>query len=255
MTLLIQLFLAHILGDFFLQPAKWVREKAQHRLRSIYLYVHVLIHFLLILIVTGDTGLWKVATLIALSHLVIDGIKLLAQKTSDSRTWFFADQLSHLAVLLIVWIVQDKVVVDIHALWNKTNLILITAVLFLLNPASIIIRTVISKWTPGAPGSPASPASPGRTDHTATDTANMYRSLENAGQLIGMIERVLVLIFIFVGRWEGVGFLLAAKSVFRFGDLKDARDTKLTEYVLIGTLLSFGMAVITSLFALALWRI
>jgi hypothetical protein len=83
-------------------------------------------------------------------------------------------------------------------------------------------------------------------------TASIYRSLENAGQLIGMIERVLVLVFIFVGQWEGVGFLLAAKSVFRFGDLKDARDTKLTEYVLIGSLLSFGMAIITSLIALAL---
>jgi hypothetical protein len=251
MILLIQLFLAHILGDFFLQPAKWVREKTQKRLRSIYLYIHVLIHFLLILIITGDTGLWKIALLISLSHLLIDGIKLLAQKESDSRAWFFADQLLHLAVLLIVWIVQDKVVMDFHALWNRTNLILVTAVLFLLNPASIVIKTVISKWTPGAPGASGAP---GRGEHTTGATANIYRSLENAGQLIGMIERVLVLIFIFVGRWEGVGFLLAAKSVFRFGDLKDARDTKLTEYVLIGTLLSFGMAVITSLLALALWR-
>jgi hypothetical protein len=35
---------------------------------------------------------------------------------------------------------------------------------------------------------------------------------------------------------------LAAKSIFRFGDFK---DRKLTEYVLIGNLLSFGMAMIT----------
>ena len=44
-----------------------------------------------------------------------------------------------------------------------------------------------------------------------------------------------------------VGFLLAAKSIFRFGDLKEAHDIKLTEYVLIGTLLSFGIAIITAL--------
>ncbi|VTP98075.1 Uncharacterised protein [Sphingobacterium daejeonense] len=31
---------------------------------------------------------------------------------------------------------------------------------------------------------------------------------------------------------EGVGFLLAAKSIFRFGDLTNAKDTKFTEYVL-----------------------
>lgn len=40
---------------------------------------------------------------------------------------------------------------------------------------------------------------------------------------------------------EAVGFLLAAKSVFRFGDLRDDQDRKRTEYVLIGTLLSFGL--------------
>ena len=44
--------------------------------------------------------------------------------------------------------------------------------------------------------------------------------------------------------WEGIGFLLAAKSVFRFGDLNNSKDRNLTEYVLIGTLLSFGIAII-----------
>jgi hypothetical protein len=48
---------------------------------------------------------------------------------------------------------------------------------------------------------------------------------------------------------EAVGFLLAAKSVFRFGDLKDDHDRMRTEYVLIGTLLSFGIAIGISLWA------
>ena len=46
---------------------------------------------------------------------------------------------------------------------------------------------------------------------------------------------------------EGVGFLIAAKSVFRFGDLSKAKDRKLTEYILIGTLLSFGLAILFGL--------
>jgi hypothetical protein len=41
--------------------------------------------------------------------------------------------------------------------------------------------------------------------------------------------------------------LLAAKSIFRFGDLKEARERKLTEYILIGTLLSFGIAIATGI--------
>ena len=39
------------------------------------------------------------------------------------------------------------------------------------------------------------------------------QSLPNAGQWIGYIERILMLTFVLVGRFEGVGFLLAAKSV------------------------------------------
>ncbi len=49
--------------------------------------------------------------------------------------------------------------------------------------------------------------------------------------------------FIFTGNIEGVGFLLAAKSVLRFGELNRAKDIKTTEYVLIGTFASFTIAI------------
>ncbi len=45
----------------------------------------------------------------------------------------------------------------------------------------------------------------------------------------------------------GFSFLMAAKSVLRFGDLREAKDKGHTEYVLIGTLLSFGLALATGL--------
>ena len=72
-------------------------------------------------------------------------------------------------------------------------------------------------------------------------------SLKNAGNWIGIIERLLVFVFIVVGQFGAVGFLLAAKSVFRFGDLNRESNMKLTEYVLIGTLLSFGIAILTGI--------
>lgn len=237
MILFIQLFLAHIIGDFFLQPNTWVKDKKTKKLKSIYLYLHVLLHFILILVIVGNTDFWKPALLIALSHFIIDSIKLLAQKDDTERTWFFIDQLSHLAAILVIWSYKQSMVVDFHALYDKKILIPLTAVLFLLNPASFIIKTAISKWTPG-------PAPAG--------SAPIDESLENAGKLIGMMERLMVLVFISLGKWEGVGFLLAAKSVFRFGDLKDAKNMKLTEYVLIGTLLSFGMAILTGLIVINL---
>ncbi len=67
--------------------------------------------------------------------------------------------------------------------------------------------------------------------------------LEKAGFYIGILERLFVFIFIVLNHWEAIGFLPAAKSIFRFGDLTKARDRKLTEYILIGTLISFGLAI------------
>jgi hypothetical protein len=178
----------------------------------------------------GNIGFWKPALFIAVLHFTIDGIKLVAQKPGNTRTWFFVDQVLHLAVILAIWVYEQQLILDLHMLYDKKILVPLTGFLFVLNPASFIIKAVTSKWTPTLPGG-------GHTD----------ASLENAGKLIGMMERTLVLIFVFLGKWEGIGFLLAAKSVFRFGDLKDAKNRQLTEYVLIGTLLSFGIAIVTGL--------
>ncbi|WNW02251.1 hypothetical protein RRF68_02180 [Tenacibaculum sp. HL-MS23] len=95
--------------------------------------------------------------------------------------------------------------------------------------ASIIIQTIISQWSP-------------EKEFKKEDD-----SLAKAGKYIGILERLLIFTFIVIGQWAGVGFLLAAKSIFRFGDLTSAKDRKLTEYILIGTLLSFGLAILTGL--------
>ena len=44
-----------------------------------------------------------------------------------------------------------------------------------------------------------------------------------------------------------IGFLIAAKSILRYGDKDSKGARKQTEYVLIGTLLSFTMAIIIGL--------
>jgi hypothetical protein len=69
-------------------------------------------------------------------------------------------------------------------------------------------------------------------------------SLSKAGKYIGILERLFVFSFVVMQEWQAIGFLIAAKSVFRFGDLSRAKDRKLTEYILIGTLLSFGFAIL-----------
>lgn len=43
---------------------------------------------------------------------------------------------------------------------------------------------------------------------------------------------------------------MAAKSIFRFGELNKAKEIKITEYVLIGTLASFTIATVIGFIAL-----
>lgn len=226
----IPLILAHLLGDFLLQPNSWVADKERKKLGSVYLYLHVLIHMALVMIFLWDINLWWIAVIVGVTHFIIDGIKLLFQTSKTKRTWFFVDQLLHFAVIALLSVVYFP-----YFRWddffNPESLKLITAAVFLSVPSSIIIKTLISIWTPVT------------VDHSKLQT----ESLVNAGKYIGILERLLVFVFIIVNHWEGVGFMIAAKSVFRFSDLAEAKQRKLTEYVLIGTLLSFGIAVITGI--------
>jgi hypothetical protein len=82
------------------------------------------------------------------------------------------------------------------------------------------------------------------------------RGFATAGQLIGRLERFLIYLFVTAGHLEGVGFLVAAKSIFRFGELKDHEHRAEAEYITIGTMLSFawglGASLLTNLIIAAM---
>ena len=222
----IPLILAHLLGDFLLQPNSWVADKEQKKGKSKFLYFHVLIHIALVFIFLWNIQLWWIALIIGITHFLIDWAKLQFQTPKAKRTWFFVDQLLHIVVIVLLSVFYYPYL-KWEDLFNHDNLKIITAVVFLTVPSSIIIKTLISIWTPVT------------VEHSKLQT----ESLTNAGKYIGILERLLVFTFIVVNHWEGVGFLIAAKSVFRFSDLAEAKQRKLTEYIMIGTLLSFGTAV------------
>jgi hypothetical protein len=233
MILFIKLLLAHLLGDFIWQPNSWVADKEAKKHKSIYLYFHILLHGILAAILVWEIQFIPYAVLIAITHGIIDLIKLNFQKNTTKRTWFIADQIAHIVILIgIVLLYENK---TINLLWLDNRFwVLITGFLFITKPMSILIKTIISIWSP------------------ENSTNNNDNSLANAGNYIGILERLFVFCFILTGHFEAIGFLLAAKSIFRFGDLKEAKDRKLTEYVLIGTLISFGSAILTGLVVQAL---
>jgi len=225
----IQLIFAHLLGDFILQPDSWVADKENKKLKSGYLYLHALIHTVLSFVFLWDPERWWIALTVGISHFMIDAAKLSFQTVKNKKSWFFIDQVLHILVIAGISLYFNEF--GFGFLKDQNLLKAVAAAVFLTTPASVFIRILLSSWTP------------------VPETAGNIQteSLSSAGKYIGILERLMVFTFIMVNHWEGVGFMVAAKSVFRFSDLAQAKQRKLTEYVLIGTLLSFGMAVLTGI--------
>ena len=71
-------------------------------------------------------------------------------------------------------------------------------------------------------------------------TENLPQGYENAGSVIGYLERSLVYIFLILQLPSMVGFLLTMKAVYRFGDIQGDNNSKMkiSEYFIIGTMTS-----------------
>lgn len=232
MILFIKILLAHIVGDFLLQPKSWVRNKEQKKINSWLLYLHALLHGALIVLFLWDFSLWLPALILMIAHWLIDVIKLYAQNTKSKTMWFLFDQGLHLVSIFVVWYLMFKPAGSDFSVLASSNIwVYATALLLLTAVSNIVIQVVMSIWS--------------KALNDGKD-----QSLSNAGKYIGMLERLFVFTFVITGHWSAIGFLLAAKSVFRFGDLTESKDRKLTEYILIGTLLSFGIALATGMIVL-----
>ena len=79
------------------------------------------------------------------------------------------------------------------------------------------------------------------------------KGFADGGATIGRWERLLIFLFVLADAPTAIGFLVTAKSILRFGEVKgDARRPdddaphKQAEYILIGTLMSFGFALVAS---------
>ncbi|WP_372802178.1 DUF3307 domain-containing protein [Lutibacter sp.] len=228
LELVLKLFLAHIVGDFVFQPNKWVKSKEDKKYKSPYLYWHILIHTIALLIALQfNFNYWLGILIIVCSHYLIDLSKLNLIKKINVRWLFLWDQLAHLVVIFGVVRIYEIYEVDVSIFYKPQLLLFIIAVLLVTIVASIVMKLIISKWE--------------------LDSNSNEMSLNDAGKYIGILERLFIFVFIITNNWQGIGFLLAAKSVFRFGDLSRSEDRKLTEYILIGTLLSFGLAILVGM--------
>lgn len=227
--ILVKLICAHLCSDFIFQTDSISVGKHQSGIKGIgYQLIHCAIHAFFAYLFVAQWSFWQIPMFVFVSHFIIDMIKY-RWFNKKSLTIFLTDQLCHIAVIVSLWYILFNKGIGFEWIENASSINtwgILMAYILMLKPSSIFLSLFLDKWTPASPNT---------------------QSLPNAGQWIGYIERILILTFVLIGSFEGVGFLLAAKSVFRFGELNKAKEIRTTEYVLIGTLASFTIAILAGI--------
>lgn len=223
------LLFAHVLADFIFQPQWTVARKRE----PMVLAAHGAVVLATAVLATGsiDPGLLWLAAL----HVAVDALKV---RTGPGLQPFLADQGAHLAVLVALAYGRPDIWTD--GLW--ADFAALPGLMALLAGATIATRA--GGFAVGLLMGPFAARLP--PDVSA-------ESLPGAGRVIGQLERGLIFALVLLGQPGGVGLLIAAKSILRFGAVRD--DRALSEYVIIGTLASFGWALVAAYATIALMSV
>lgn len=257
--LIFNLIIAHILGDFYLQTKKSCENKFLYSAKGKSLWLHSLIMGVLSWIAIWDFRGWWLALGIMIIHFLTDWLKSYIQvkwnifkienpehvKLVDGTNkrhdlWvFLIDQILHIGVIILfanIWLAANndwqqfgwlQEFAVSHPLRAKT----IVAMLLALKPANILILLIL-----------------GACKVTITPTENEEHGNFHSGELIGWLERGLMLLFVVMSQYEAIGFLIAAKSILRFNEASSGSEK--SEYVLTGTLLSLATSLSLGIIAL-----
>jgi hypothetical protein len=221
------LFTAHLVTDFTLQSDWMIHQKR----RPLVLCLHALLVGLTAVIAAGTLQATLLAMLVV-SHLAMDIVKVHLMK--DTLISFILDQGFHLAVIAALAIVFPATVAEgwwasLPSEWLSlyfATLCLVAGLIASLQFGAVMIRKSTKRF--------------------ADQISNQIEGLDNGGYYIGCLERALVFLLILIDQPAGVGFLITAKSILRFGDVKESSQRKLTEYIIIGTFTSFGWGLLTA---------
>ena len=226
------LITAHLIGDFVLQDKQLVkRKKSSFGWMILHSFIHAALAYLLLGCWTG----WLVPLVVFAGHLLIDLVK--SRMKRDNLFAFLLDQILHLVVivLLVAFYLLPKGVAPLwFTLYPQSTLIVmvfLSAIILLTQAGGILIGHFVRPFQ----------------EQISIYYRPNKRGLEEGGKTIGWLERLLIFVFVLTGQYAGVGFLIAAKSIFRFGELKDSENRKEAEYIIIGTFASFLFALLVSL--------
>ncbi|MBR5171072.1 MAG: DUF3307 domain-containing protein [Muribaculaceae bacterium] len=240
--MILNLLLAHVIGDFYCQTGRSCNGKREKGLMGIDLYVHAFIILVLSWLSAWSWSFWWAALVIGVIHLFIDASKAAVERKlkiegqpiymTRYAVWpFVIDQVFHVAVIAFVfwWWLQynDWCLPSWEKVLGTHNLLLILALLLSWKPANLLVKHILVYCQVGV------------LDKTKGQLAN-YK----VGALIGTLERWLIIFFMSIQQYVAIGFLVAAKSIRDFGV---NRESEKSEYVLAGTMLSISIGIATGL--------
>ena len=234
--ILLCLTLGHIISIFLLQPELWVEGEETNKFSSKDLWLHSLIAAAIPFLLLRIIGITSFETLLVIFilHFSIVLIKIFFENKIENHRIliFILEQTLYVAVILILFLClsSNKPLYYFHYFSDSKHLyrylIVLSSIFFLTKPAGIIIALLTKKFR---------------------DDLETRLGLEKAGTWIGILERLLIFAFVMTNNLQNIGFLIAAKSVFRLSEYKE--NIKFSEYVIIGTLLSFTIAIMIGLFS------
>ena len=234
------LLLAHLLGDFVLQ-VEWIQRRKKHWYGRL---VHSLIHAALAYLLVGAWSAWLIPLVTGVTHYLIDWGKS-ALNTRRFRI-FVIDQVLHgLVIAGIAYLLSQSAFRPFWLAWQPEiawAVAVITAAYLLLVPCGgFLIGGLMVPYQ-------------AQLDRRARELAKskpgeekkMIKGFSEGGRIIGYLERLLILVFVLSSQYAGIGFLVAAKSIFRFGEFKESENRMEAEYIIIGTFASFLYAIVVS---------
>jgi len=230
-----RLILAYLLVQYALQPPQWSRHKTEKVWKSPWLYGESLLMGTLAYLFWGK---WTIETLwiipvLMLGHVLLEGFRQMAEKKYGERSLIFLlGFFLHLGLLFLVWdreVIRSREILQSGLEFASQPEVWLIALGYFIVwfPAGYMMKLITLPW-----------------QRELEDTS---KGLSNAGRWIGVMERTLVLTFVLNNSISAIGLLIAAKSVLRFGEIKDHENRKEAEYILIGTLLSFSIAILLGL--------
>jgi hypothetical protein len=182
---------------------------------------------------------WALLALITLSHLIIDWMKL--RWGGPGFFAFATDQTAHMVMIALGAALFPAAWAQ--GLWAAPEVLARIPWLEHLLRAMILATGLIATVWAGGYAVAALMCGMEQDPPDPDDDSG----LPLGGQMIGRLERLMILIMVLSQQNAAIGLLIAAKSILRFGEA--SRSRRASEYVIIGTLASvvwaLGVAYLT----------